>query len=53
MIELDISAIDLDEKENRVYVYLENIDDVKLNRIKAVIDSPAIEFKEHKLKVQF
>jgi len=46
MLELGISVIETSEKDNKVYIYIKDIDDSKLNRIKKVIDSPVIEAKE-------
>lgn len=51
--DLGIAAVELDEKENKVYVYFENMDDTKINKVKGIIDSPAIEFREQTLKIQY
>lgn len=50
MKELDIEAVGLDERENKVIVYLDGIDEVKIEKIKSVSNSTAIEFKDQKLK---
>lgn len=46
IIELDIALMVLSEKENKVVVYLRNLEETKINKIKDIIDSSAIEFKE-------
>lgn len=43
MLELGISIITTDEKDNKVYIYIKDLDDSKINSIKKVIDSPVIE----------
>lgn len=48
MLDLGISAIEPNEKDNKVYIYLKDLDENKRIRIKNVIDSPAIEAKEHR-----
>lgn len=50
MIELGISSIAVNEKENKVDVYINELDETNINRIKEVIDSPAIVFKERDIK---
>ncbi|WBW97502.1 hypothetical protein [Oceanirhabdus sp. W0125-5] len=52
MTELDIAVIELNQKENRVVVYLKDVEETKINKIKAIIDSSAIEFKEMIGKLQ-
>ncbi|HOV28315.1 MAG TPA: hypothetical protein PK566_18415 [Pseudobacteroides sp.] len=42
MPELGINCISIDG--NRVKVYLDKIDDLKISNIKNIVDSPAIEF---------
>jgi hypothetical protein len=51
MIDLEIAMIEINEKNNKVIVYIENIDESKKNRVKKIIDSPAIEFKNQTLKI--
>lgn len=51
MLDLDISVIETNEKDNKVYIYIKDIDDSKLDRIKKVIDSPVIEAKEQVLSI--
>ena len=46
MSDLGISAIAINEKENNISIYIKDIDDNKLDSIKKVIDSPAIEVIE-------
>ena len=51
MIELDIRAIEPDEINNKVYVYFDLLDELKINKVKEVIDSPCIVFKKMELKL--
>lgn len=51
MIELDIRAIEPDEINNKVYVYFDLLDELKINKVKEVIDSPFIVFKKMELEI--
>lgn len=53
MQNLGISMIAINEKDNKVDVYIKGLDDHKRMRIKNVIDSPAIEAKEQHLELKF
>jgi len=53
MLNLDISVITTDEKDNKVYIYIKDIDDSKIEGIKKVIDSPVIVAREQVLNIQF
>lgn len=51
MVSLDIAAIELDEQNNKVYIYLNDLNNTQISKIKKVIDSPAIEFKQQEQKI--
>jgi len=54
LIELGISAMELDQANNKVIVYLENPDDTKkIDNIKKIIDSPAIEYKKFESEIKY
>lgn len=52
MLELEIKRIELDEKDNRIYIYFDNDDQYKKNKVKAFINSPTIEFRVETLSIQ-
>ncbi len=50
MTELDISEIDLDEEANRVVIFLNQMNEEKINHIKDLVDVDTVEFKHMDLK---
>jgi uncharacterized protein YehS (DUF1456 family) len=46
MIDLDINAIELDEQNNKIYIYLKDLSEIKTSNIKKLINSSAVEFKQ-------
>ncbi len=53
MTTLDVSAVELDEKNNKIYVYVNNLNNEKEEKIKELVNSPAIEIKNQDLNVVF
>lgn len=53
--QLGIKRIELDEKNNKVNVYLDSLEESKINSIKNIVDSEAIEIKkiESEIKLDF
>lgn len=44
MIDLEISGMGIDEEKNKVLIYLKDLNDDKVNKIKKVMDCQAVEF---------
>lgn len=53
MTSLGINAIELSQAKNRVYIYMEVLDEARIKAIKKIVDSPAIEFKRQIGQLQF
>jgi hypothetical protein len=51
MLELAVTAIELDEENNKINVYVDSLSDVKTNTIRKVFSTPAIEFKKQESSV--
>ncbi len=53
--QLGIKRIELDEKNNKVNVYLDSLEESKINSIKNIVDSEAVEIKkiESEIKLDF
>jgi hypothetical protein len=52
MVDLGITMIEPNEIDNKVYVYLKNINPEMINKVKKVFNSSAIEFKSQELTIQ-
>lgn len=46
MVELDIRSVELDEKNNKVVITIDKMESNKVSKIKAIVDSPAMEVIE-------
>lgn len=53
MIALDIAAIASSERNNRVYIYLNELNETNINKIKEYVDSPAVEFRQQEVVLTF
>jgi hypothetical protein len=53
MATLHIVAIAINEKTNKIEVYLESLDQSIVEKINEIINPNAVEYKKHDLKVQF
>ncbi len=53
ILTLEISQLELDEKNNKIYIYMEKLVSTKIERVKNLIDPFAVEFKEKRLTPEF
>ncbi len=53
MIELDINSIERDDENNKVYIYLNNLNNDSINKVKNIIDVPYVEFRQTKAIATF